>query len=153
MIGRLASDAVRALPPAAAVLGVALGLGATNHGGVAGFIGLLGLSAALAVAWNGIFYLAALRTLNPAVIQGLQPIFMPVVMFSTFWVPTAFMPGWYEDIASRNPFTPLVDAGRSVLLGASDWTSIRVSLAVLAILGAGTYLLVTKMFTAMVRAD
>ena len=78
---------------------------------------------------------------------------MPVVMFSTFWVPTAFMPGWYEDIASRNPFTPLVDAGRSVLLGAADWGSIRVSLVALAILGAGTYLLVTKMFTAMVRAD
>jgi ABC-type uncharacterized transport system permease subunit len=62
-------------------------------------------------------------------------------MFSTFWVPTAFMPGWYEDIASRNPFTSLVDAGRSVLLGAADWGSIRVSLAVLAILGAGTYFL------------
>jgi ABC-2 type transport system permease protein len=153
MIGRLAFDAVRALPPAAAVLGVALGLGATNQGGVAGFVGLLGLSAALAVAWNGIFYLAALRTLNPAVIQGLQPIFMPVVMFSTFWVPTAFMPGWYEDIASRNPFTSLVDAGRSVLLGTADWESIRISLVVLAILGAGTYLLVTKRFTAMVRAD
>ena len=75
MIGRLAFDAVRALPPAAAVFGVALGLGATNRGGVAGFVGLLGLSAALAVAWNGIFYLAALKTLNPAVIQGLQPIF------------------------------------------------------------------------------
>jgi ABC-type polysaccharide/polyol phosphate export permease len=63
------------------------------------------------------------------------------------------MPGWYEDIASRNPFTPLVDAGRSVLLGATDWGSIRVSLVVLAILGAATYLLVTKIFTAMVRAD
>jgi hypothetical protein len=47
----------------------------------------------------------------------------------------------------------LVDAGRSVLLGTADWESIRISLVVLAILGAGTYLLVTKRFTAMVRAD
>lgn len=153
MIGRLAFDAVRALPPAAAVLGVALGLGATNHGGVAGFAGILALSAVLAVAWNGIFYLAALRTLNPAVIQGLQPIFMPVVMFSTFWVPTAFMPGWYEAIASRNPFTPLIDAGRSVLLGATDWGSIRASLVALAILGAGTYLVAARRFATTVRGD
>jgi len=153
MIGRLAFDAVRALPPAAAVLGVALGLGATNHGGVAGVAGILALSAVLAVAWNGIFYLAALRTLNPAVIQGLQPIFMPVVMFSTFWVPTSFMPAWYEEIASRNPFTPLIDAGRSVLSGAPDWGSIRVSLVVLAILGAGTYLVATRRFASMVRAN
>lgn len=92
MIGRLAFDAVRALPPAAAVLGVALGLGATNRGGVAGFAGILVLSAVLAVAWNGIFYLAALRTLNPAVIQGLQPIFMPVVMFSTSGSPPRSCP-------------------------------------------------------------
>ena len=153
MIGRLGFDAVRALPPAAAVLGVSLGLGATNYGGVAGFAGLLGLSAALAIAWNGIFYLIALKTLNPAAIQGLQPIFMPIVMFSTFWVPTAFMPPWYENVASRNPFTPLVDAGRSVLLGATDWGSIRVSLVALTILAAGTYLLAIKMFTAMVKAD
>ena len=74
-------------------------------------------------------------------------------MFSNFWVPTTFMPGWYEDVASRNPFTALVDAGRSVLLGAADWGSIRISLLVLAILGAATYLLVTRRFTEVVRAD
>lgn len=63
------------------------------------------------------------------------------------------MPGWYEVIASRNPFTPLIDAGRSVLLGSTDWGTIRASLVALLILGAGTYLVAAKRFASMVRGD
>jgi ABC-2 type transport system permease protein len=107
IIGRAGLDALRALPPAAAVFGVSLLLGADHHSGPAGFLGLLALCCALAAAWNGIFYAAALLTVNPAVIQGLQPVtFMPAVMFSTFWVPAALMPAWYRWISDHNPPPP-----------------------------------------------
>ena len=138
--GRAAFDAVRALPPAAAVFGVSLLLGASHHGGAAGLVGLLALCSALAVAWNGIFYAAALATADPAVIQGLQPVtFMPAVMFSTFWVPTALMPAWYRWISDHNPATPVIDAGRSIMLGATDWDRIATSAIVLLCLAALTY--------------
>ena len=126
IVGRAAFDALRALPPAAAVFGVSLLLGADHHSGPAGFLGLLALCGALAVAWNGIFYAAALLTVNPAVIQGLQPLtFMPAVMFSTFWVPAALMPAWYRWISDHNPATPIIDTGRSIMLGATDSTGSR----------------------------
>jgi ABC-2 type transport system permease protein len=140
IIGRVALDAIRALPPAAAVFGVALLLGADHRGGPAGFVGLLALCCALAVAWNGIFYAAALLTVNPAVIQGLQPVtFMPAVMFSTFWVPVALMPAWYRWISDHNPATPIIDAGRSIMHGETDWDRLVMSAIVLLCLAALTY--------------
>jgi ABC-2 type transport system permease protein len=140
IIGRAAFDAMRALPPAAAVFGVTLLLGADHHSGLGGFLGLAALCSALAVAWNGIFYAAAVLTVNPAVIQGLQPLtFMPAVMFSTFWVPAALMPAWYRWISDHNPATPIIDAGRSIMLGATDWDRLSTSGLVLLCLTALTY--------------
>ena len=140
IIGRAGFDAVRAIVPAAAVFGVSLLLGAEHHGGPAGFAGILALCSALAVAWNGIFYAAALMTVNPAVIQGLQPVtFMPAVMFSTFWVPAALMPAWYRWISDHNPATPIIDAGRSIMLGATDWDRLVTSAIVLLCLAGLTY--------------
>ena len=140
IIGRAGFDAIRALPPAAAVFGVALLLGAEHRDGLAGFFALLALCGALAVAWNGIFYAAALMTVNPAVIQGLQPVtFMPAVMFSTFWVPAALMPAWYRWISDHNPATPVIDAGRSIMLGATDWDRLVTSAVVLLCLAGLTY--------------
>jgi ABC-2 type transport system permease protein len=138
--GRSAFDAVRALPPAGAVFGASLLLGASHDSGAVGLLGILALCCALAVAWNGIFYAAALITVNPAVIQGLQPVtFMPAVMFSTFWVPAALMPSWYRWISDHNPVTPIIDAGRSIMLGATDWDRMATSAIVLLCLATVTY--------------
>jgi ABC-2 type transport system permease protein len=151
--GRAAFDAVRAIPTAGAVFGVSLLLGAGEHAGVAGLAGMLAVACALAVAWNGIFYAAALITVNPAVIQGLQPVtFMPAVMFSSFWVPTALMPGWYRWISDHNPATPVIDAGRSIMLGATDWDRIATSAVVLLALAALTYTLAGRSLARLLRA-
>jgi len=106
LLGKVAFEAVRAVVPAAGVLALAILLGAENDGGPLAFVAVVGLAAALAVAWNGIFYLSALKTRNHAAVLGLQPLFMPVIMFSTFWVPTEFMPDWYRSVATWNPLTP-----------------------------------------------
>ena len=152
IVGRAAFDAVRAVPPAAAVFGVSLLLGASHCNGVAGLLGILALCCALAVAWNGIFYAAALITINPAVIQGLQPVtFMPAVMFSTFWVPTAVMPGWYRSISDHNPATPIIDTGRSIMVGATDWDRLATSAIVLVCIAALTYSVAGRQLSRLLR--
>ena len=153
IVGRAAFDAVRVLPPAAAVFGVSLLLGASHHGGAAGLLGILAVCCALAVAWNGIFYAAALITVNPAIIQGLQPVtFMPAVMFSTFWVPTALMPAWYRWISDHNPATPVIDAGRSIMFGATDWDRMATSAIVLLCLAALTYAVAGRRLARLLRS-
>ena len=127
-------------------------LGADHRGGLAGLLGLLALCCALAVAWNGIFYAAALLTLNPAVIQGLQPVtFMPAVMFSTFWVPAALMPAWYRWVSDHNPATPIIDSGRSIMLGATDWDRLATSALVLVCLTSVTYALAGTQLARLLR--
>jgi ABC-2 type transport system permease protein len=152
IVGRAAFDAIRAVPPAAAVFGVSLLLGASHRNGAAGLLGILALCCALAVAWNGIFYAAALVTVNPAVIQGLQPVtFMPAVMFSTFWVPAALMPGWYRWISDHNPATPIIDTGRSIMLGATDWDRLVTCAIVLACIAALTYSVAGRQLSRLLR--
>lgn len=152
IVGRSAFDAVRALPPAAAVFGISLLLGASHRNGVLGLLGILALCCALAVAWNGIFYAAALITVNPAVIQGLQPVtFMPAVMFSTFWVPAALMPAWYRWVSDHNPVTPIIDTGRSIMLGATDWDRMAISAIVLLCLATLTYALAARRLSRLLR--
>lgn len=153
MIGKVAFEVVRATIPATAVLGLAILLGAENSGGVLGFLAVIGLAMALAAAWNGIFYLSALKTRSHAAVLGLQPLFMPIIMFSTFWVPTTFMPGWYRTIATWNPFTPTIDACRSILLGDTDWNAIAVALTVLVALTCATYVLSARLYRKAVTAD
>ena len=70
----------------------------------------------------------------------LQPVtFMPAVMFSTFWVPAALMPAWYRWISDHNPATPIIDAGGSIMFGATDWDRLVMSAIVLLCLAALTH--------------
>ena len=128
LAGKVAFEAARAAVPATGVLFIALALGADNRNGLPGALGVIAIAMALSVAWNGIFYLSALATRNHAAVLGLQPLFMPVIMFSTFCVPTRFMPGWYETVATWNPFTPTLDAARSIMLGHPDWGGLGIGL-------------------------
>jgi ABC-2 type transport system permease protein len=153
LVGKVAFEAARAALVAAAVLAAAVGLGADNHAGLPGFGLVVGLAAGLSFAWNGIFYLAALGARTHAAVLGLQPVFMPVIMFSTFWVPASFMPGWYRTVATWNPFDPVLSAGRSVLLGGSAWPDLGLAVAVLAGLAGLTYPLAVRRYAALTSAS
>jgi len=152
LVGKVAFEATRAALVAAAVLGLALALGADNHAGVPGFLLVVGLAVAFSFAWNGIFYLAALTARTHAAVLGLQPIFMPVIMFSTFWVPLSFMPGWYQAVATWNPFNPVLAASRSVLLGTALWPHLAIAALVMAGLAGLTYTVAVRRYTRLTAA-
>ena len=153
LAGKVAFEAARAVAPATGVLLVALALGADNRNGLPGALGVVAIAVALAIAWNGIFYLSALATRDHAAVLGLQPLFMPVIMFSTFWVPTRLMPGWYRTVATWNPFTPTLDAARSILLGPTDWGALGIGLGLLGVLAAVTYGLAGRHYATATSAD
>ena len=84
---------------------------------------------------------------------GLQPLFMPVVMFSTFWVPTGFMPDWCRTVATWNPFTPILDACRSMLFGSIDRRALVTGILVLSTLAAATYAAATRLYVRAIHAE
>lgn len=153
LVGKLAFEAVRSLVAGAAVVGLAITLGAESSNGALGVAAVLAVTMGLSVAWNGIFYLSALKTRNHAAVLGLQPLFMPVIMFSTFWVPTSFMPRWYEVVATWNPFTPVLDASRSILLGQIGWSDVAVGCSVIVLLAAATHRAAARLYSIAVEPD
>lgn len=146
VFGRALFEAVRIIPPATVVLGGALLLGAKNQGGVGGFLGVIAIAMILAFTWNGIFFLTAIKVQDQAAVAGLQPLFMPVLMFSTFFAPLTGTPNWYKTVSSINPFTPLLNGTRSLLHDAPDYSDLGIGIAAFAALGAVTYTIATRTY-------
>ena len=153
MLGRQLFEVTRVVPAAIAVFGVSVALGANVSDGGLGLLGIIGLVALWALAWNGLFYVLALRTMNTQASLSLQPMFFPVLALSTTFVPTAVMPGSIETIATLNPCTYLVDSVRMFMIGGFNWSDFGVALgSALAILAVTQYFAV-RSFGALVHGD
>jgi ABC-type multidrug transport system permease subunit len=62
------------------------------------------------------------------------------------------MPGWYRWISDHNPATPIVDAARSIMLGATDWDRIGASAVVLLCLALLTYAVAGRRLARLLQA-
>lgn len=150
---RAAFEGIRVIPPAAIVLATSLLLGAENRNGITGFLAVIAITTVLAISWNGVFFAVAIRSRNQQAVLGLQSLFMPLIMFSTFFAPTANAPAWFDTIATFNPFTQVLDGTRSVLFANTDSTSLLIGIAAFVALGALTYSYASGAFATLTRAD
>ncbi|MDW3215624.1 MAG: ABC transporter permease [Ilumatobacteraceae bacterium] len=150
--GRAGFEAVRGSVAAVVILAVGILRGAADHVTLGGAIAVLALTTGFAVSWNGIFFLTAVVTRNPAAVLGLQPLFFPIMLFSTWFGPRTLMPGWYAQISDLNPVTAYLDATRSILRNTPDWSTIGVAVAFELVLGAVTYGLATHRFRRSLEA-
>jgi ABC-2 type transport system permease protein len=141
ILGRAGFEGVRGLVAGGVIFGIAMVRGLTNESGILGAIAVLALTAGLATAWNGIFFLSAVKTRNRAAVIGLQPLFFPIMLFSTWFGPRFLMPGWFEGIARLNPVTWYLDATRSILAGQPDPGFILLSAASIVGLASVTFAL------------
>lgn len=153
IIARAAFEGVRVIPPAIVVLTGSLLLGADNQNGIAGFIAVIAITVIVAIAWNGVFFVVALTTENQQAVLGLQPLFMPIIMFSTFFAPTSSAPRWFDAVATINPFTHLLDGTRNILAGTTEAKSLLVGLAAFTVIGVATYGLAGRAYAGIVTAD
>jgi hypothetical protein len=87
---------------------------------------MIGVTMVVAVAWNGINFLVALRSRAQSAVLGLQPLFMPVAVFATFFTPTSFMP---------------------------DASALVTGLGAFALIGAATCGLAARAFTGLTAVD
>ncbi len=153
MLGRQLFEAARVVPAAVTVLVVSVAIGADLTDGVLGALAIVGLVALWAVAWNGIFYVVALRSMNAQAPLALQPMFFPVLSLSTTFVPAAVMPRWIETISNVNPFTYLVDSARMFMIGGFNWNDLGVALGSAVAILAVTQYFAVRSFAALVRGD
>lgn len=133
LVGKVLADALRLCVQAAAVLLLALALGARlapSAGGIA--LGLLHLFL-FAVAFAALSCAIALHTRAPeAMAAFVHVVNMPLLFTSTALVPARQMPGWLAGIASANPLSVAVDSWRGAVLEGAAGTG--AGLALLALL-------------------
>lgn len=153
LAGRIGFELSRGVVVASVVLVVGLARGAENHSGPAGAIALVLLTAAFGTAWNGLFFVSAITTRNPAAVFGMQPLFLPVMLFSTWFGPRSLMPRWFETIARLNPVTAFLDAQRSILTGSTDRGLVGLTVAFIVALAAGTFALALRAYDRLAQTS
>jgi ABC-2 type transport system permease protein len=144
--GRASFEGLRAVVAGTVILAIAMTRGLTNDSGIFGALAVLALTAGFATAWNGIFFFSAIKTRNRAAVLGLQPLFFPIMLFSTWFGPRLLMPSWFEQVARFNPVTWYLDATRSILSGHADWGFIWMSVAFIVGLAGATFTLSTRAY-------
>jgi len=108
---------IRAVFVWAVVFAIALATGMKVDGDGVELVGLIGLALVVNVA---AFLFAAgmmtrLRTLQAAPAMQL-PLFM-ILMTAPIYVPRALLQGWISTVSKVNPFTAIVESGRSLMAG------------------------------------
>jgi ABC-2 type transport system permease protein len=119
---------------------VALGYagGARYPGGAVGIVVLVVASILVGVLWGSLSNMTGMLLRSREAIIGVYTFFMlPLMFLSSAFIPPAFMPGWMQAIASRNPLNWEVQIGRDALAAGTDWSAVAVrsgGLLVLALL-------------------
>jgi ABC-2 type transport system permease protein len=130
LLGYVVSALVRWLTVAAVVTVVAL-LAQMNVGGNG--IDLFGLYAlALLLNLAGTLWATGvamrLRTQQAAPVMQM-PVFL-LLFFAPVYVPLALLEGWIHAVASVNPITPMLEAGRGFISGSPELTLAAFAIAV-----------------------
>jgi ABC-type multidrug transport system permease subunit len=117
VLGYAAAALVRWLVTAAVVTVVALLAGMNVGGGVVDLSGLylLGLLLNLAAVLWAAGVALRLRTMQAGPVMQM-PVFL-ILFFAPVYVPLALLQGWIHTLATVNPITRVLEAGRSLLAG------------------------------------
>jgi ABC-2 type transport system permease protein len=153
MLGRLSFDMARVTAAGLGVLAVAVALGAPLRGGPLAVLAIAGLLAGWTLGYAGLYYVVGLRARNPEALTALVPLFLPISLLSTAYVPAALLPGWVRAAAAVNPYRHVVDAVRAAMAGTLDAGQLTAAMTAVAAAVALTQLAAARRFARLVRRD
>jgi ABC-2 type transport system permease protein len=113
----------------AAIIGVAFLLGFRSPAGITGWLGVIGLALLLSfsVGWFTVALGLSAKSPETAGLGSVPLVMLP--FFSSAIVPAEKMGTGVEQFAEYQPFTPIIEALRSLLAGTPDTTALITSLA------------------------
>ena len=153
MLGRLGFDMARVTAAGLGVLAVAVALGAPLRGGPVAVLAIAVLLAGWTLAYAGLYYLVGLRARSPEALTALVPLFLPISLLSTAYVPSQLLPGWVRAAAAVNPYSHVVDAVRAAMAGTLGAGRLAAGLGAVAAAVALTQLAAARRFAGLVHHD
>lgn len=153
MLGRLGFDMARVTAAGLGVLAVAVALGAPLRGGPLAVIAIAALLAGWALGYAGLYYVVGLRARSPEALTALVPLFLPISLLSTAYVPAGLLPGWVQAAAAANPYSHVVDSVRAAMAGTLDAGQLVAGVAAVAAAVTLTQLAAARRFAGLVHRD
>jgi ABC-2 type transport system permease protein len=146
LTGHVVGSLVQTLLAIVAVLGVALLVGFRPAAGPGGWLVLAGVLVLMAFAF---IWLAVALGLASKTVEASSNVGMPLVLLpflSSGFVPTDSMPVVLAWFAEYQPFTPLIETIRGLLMGTPVGSSLPVALGWCVAIAMGSYLWAKKLF-------
>ena len=146
LTGQVLGGLIRALISGALVVAVALALGFRPTASPAEWVMATGMFALLSVAFTWLTVAFGLVAKTPAGANSLALIVVVLPFLSSAFVPTASMPAGVRWFAQHQPFTPVIQTLRGLLVGGGIGHSAALSVAWCAGIGVAGYLLARARF-------
>lgn len=128
LAGRTVADLGTNMLAVVVLVGTGLIIGFRFDSDVASVVAGLGLLALFGFASSWIFALIGLMVSSPEAANGIGfTLIFPITFISSAFVPVESMPGWLQYFAEHNPVTYVVDAMRSLWLGAPAGNAIWIA--------------------------
>ncbi|MER5213262.1 ABC transporter permease [Streptomyces sp. NPDC002838] len=138
LVGRSVADMLQSVLSLTVMIGVGYAIGWRAHGGVAGFLGAVGLLLLFrfAMLWIGIHL--AMVAGKPELVQAVQILVWPVGFLSNAFATADSMPDWLGTVVEWNPMSHTATAVRDLFGGPGGepghvWAAVAWPLALLAV--------------------
>jgi ABC-2 type transport system permease protein len=133
LAGQLGGVVTMGLAQAVLYLTVGVIAGVEIASGVGGALVLLGFAALVALGFGAFGAFFALRTGSGEAVQGLFPVFFVFIFFSSAFVPRDLMGhGWFQDVATYNPVSYLIECVRSLIITGWDTEALALGFGIAA---------------------
>ena len=131
LMGALLVAGTRALSQVLAIVAIALILGVSFKGGVAGIVAVIVAATVFGIAFSCVGIIIAMRTKSIQVTQTSWILFMPIAFMTTAFMPREFLTGWFKVAVTINPVDYVLVAIRSIIIEGWVWDTIATGLWVL----------------------
>jgi ABC-2 type transport system permease protein len=140
LAGHVVGNTLQAIIAVALLLGVGLLVGFRSTTGPVEWLGAAGLIVlvAFALSWIGVAMGMQSKTVETA--SNLPLILTVLPLLGSGFVPTASMPEWLQGFAQYQPFTPFIEAIRSLLLGTPLGANLWLAIGWSVLIGIGGYI-------------
>jgi ABC-2 type transport system permease protein len=151
--GRILKEAVVVVIQSLIIVALALIVGASFPGGVAGVAALFAISALLGATFGALSNgFGLIMRQEEALIGAVQFIVLPLTFLSATFLATNLIPKWMQHVAGFNPVNWAVVAGRSAVSANADWGLIAARAGFLVALLALSVAFATRAFQSYQRS-
>ena len=140
LTGRVVGSMIRTSVSVALVLGISLLIGFRPTAGPIEWIAIVGFIVAFTFAWTWLAVALGISAKSPEGANGSTLILQFGPFLSSAFVPTETMPPVARWFAENQPYTPMIETLRALLLGTPMGNNVMIALAWAAVIALGGYL-------------